>query len=319
MNLEEFWEKYPELLAKIPEGQETFALELHVTEANPKTRTFKGIAAAFDTIIDSWIPTIIQKGAFEEAVKIGPDNVKVLHQHNPERVLGKLLAMEETSKGLEVEGMISETSLGKDILTLMEDAVLTEMSIGFKPMEWIMDEDHPRVNGPLRTLTELALDEVSIVVFPANAPSRITEVNSVLGDRAKEFVTELEEEPEVVPVGDDLGTVTAGTIKGAEDVKAIEIPGQEEEIQVETMADLLALAEGFLSKHSESGPVLQEEEVERVRAVIEGLSKLLPAEGGDGEDGGDSSGDGDAEAGEVDSLLMDAEMEMAESDLAALS
>lgn len=300
MNLEEFWKKYPDLLAKIPEGQETFVLELHVTEANPKTRTFKGIAAAFDTIIDSWIPTIIQKGAFADAVKVGPDNVKVLHQHNPERILGKLLAMEETSKGLEVEGMISETSLGKDILTLMEDGVLNEMSIGFKPMEWIMDEDHPRVNGPLRTLTELALDEVSIVVFPANAPSRITEVNSVLGERAEEFVAELRGD-DVLPFEEEE-----------------EIPGQEEEIQVETVADLLSLAEGFLSKHSESGPVLQEEEVERVRAVIEGLSKLLPAEGGDGEEE-DPSGDGEAEAGEVDSLLMDAEMEMAESDLAALS
>lgn len=135
--------------------------------------TFKGFGTVFGNIIDSWIPTTFQKGAFADSIRDDFDRIVILQQHRPTMVLGRPTLLEETVIGLAVEGMISDTAIGRDALTLMRDSVLTEMSVGFDPITWEMDEE-----ADLRTITKATLKEISIAVFALDSKARITEVNS---------------------------------------------------------------------------------------------------------------------------------------------
>lgn len=160
-----------------------------VREANSKARTklprepekneFGGLASAFGVKIDTWIPSYIEPGAFKNTLGNEKERgrVKVLFQHSSP--IGVPTFMQEVDEGLLVMGKVSETSLGADVLTLMRDKVVTEMSIGFDPVEFFFKE------GPdkelQRHITECRLWEFSPVSFGANSGAKITVVNSLQG------------------------------------------------------------------------------------------------------------------------------------------
>ena len=144
-----------------------------------KKGTFRGMGTVFGNIIDSWIPTTFKQGAFAETIAEDFDRIVILQQHDALMLLGKPTKLTETVIGLEVEGQISDTQAGRDALTLMRDGVLSEMSVGFDPLEWEIDEESPLANGgPFRTITKARLGEISIAVFARDDKARILEVNS---------------------------------------------------------------------------------------------------------------------------------------------
>lgn len=158
-----------------------------VREANAKAKTklprapekneFGGLASAFGVKIDTWIPSYIEPGAFKNTLKNDKERarVKVLYQHfSP---IGVPTFMEEVQEGLLVMGRVSETSLGSDVLTLMRDQVVTEMSIGFDPVEFYFKEGEDKELH--RHITEVRLWEFSPVSFGANSGAKITVVNSL--------------------------------------------------------------------------------------------------------------------------------------------
>ncbi len=163
-------------------GAELLSFEAPVelfAEDDAKTGTFRGMGTVFGNVIDAWIPTTFKQGAFEETIKEDFDRIVILQQHDSRMVLGKPTKLAETVIGLEVEGRISDTQNGRDALTLMRDGVLSEMSVGFDPLEWEMDEESPLANGgPFRTITKARLFEISIAVFARDDKARILEVNS---------------------------------------------------------------------------------------------------------------------------------------------
>lgn len=137
--------------------------------------SFRGMASVFGNLIDAFVPTRIQPGSFTKTLRENRKRIKVLWSHNADWPIGLPTKMEETSVGLYVEAKISPTALGKDVLQLMRDGVISEMSIGFEALKYQMVNEGSL--GQVRHITELRLWEFSPVSFAANSLATIDDVN----------------------------------------------------------------------------------------------------------------------------------------------
>jgi HK97 family phage prohead protease/HK97 family phage major capsid protein len=115
---------------------------------------------------------IIQKGAFTNFLASDDvKRIKLCYQHEGDKVIGVFTKLEEDDKGLFFEAMISNTTLGKDIATLVEDGALNEFSIGY----CVKTASYPDENSDLRILTDIYLYEISIVSRAANPLATLEE------------------------------------------------------------------------------------------------------------------------------------------------
>ena len=127
--------------------------------------TVSGIAVPFNT------PTSV--GGYREQIARGaiePGEVKLFWLHN--EVIGRVVEQEEREGGYWIKAKISDTTQGRDARTLMQDAAVSNFSIGFIPVE-----DHQEEDG-LITRTKIQLLEVSAVPMPAYPDAKIHEVRS---------------------------------------------------------------------------------------------------------------------------------------------
>jgi uncharacterized protein len=119
---------------------------------------------------------IILPGAFRKTLKEnGPDSEKprILHlfQHDVGKPLAKPSVLKEDKKGLYFESQISQTALGKDVIQLYKDKVLTEHSIGYQIVKREVDEQ-----AEVQKLMELKLWEGSTVSWGANMEALVSSV-----------------------------------------------------------------------------------------------------------------------------------------------
>ena len=165
-----------------PKAKEIMSAAFALTESNDQERTFRGIASVFGSLVDTWIPTIIDAGAFKKTLSENGSRVKILFNHDAMEPIGKPMAMAETAVGLEVYGKISDTECGRDCMTLMKDGVLDELSIGFDPIKWEMVES-AGMSGEktmIRHVKECRLWEFSLVPFAADPNARIQSVHALV-------------------------------------------------------------------------------------------------------------------------------------------
>lgn len=147
-----------------------FKFELESADENGE---FSGYAAVFGNR-DSG-DDIIEKGAFSKTIREDFDRIKILALHNDCWLpVGKPLELREDGKGLYIRGKISDTSMGRDIQTLMKDGVLTELSIGYDAVVFDFDSE-----AGVRRLKEIRLWEVSVVTWAMNDQAKIDEVKSM--------------------------------------------------------------------------------------------------------------------------------------------
>lgn len=159
-------------------GQEQTWLKFALADANLEEGSFKGTASVFGSMVQSWMPTVIEPGAFTKTLKENASRVKLLWQHDPSEPIGLPTALQETRQGLEVSGKISKTTRGADCLTLMRDGVIDELSIGFDPIKWEMED---KGNGDVvRHIKEVRLWEISAVTFAADPMAKIQSVHSLV-------------------------------------------------------------------------------------------------------------------------------------------
>ncbi len=138
-----------------------------------KEGEFRGVASVFGNQINTFMPTFIERGAFAKSIRqAGRRGFPVLWQHDVKAPVGRTLAVQETERGLEIRGRLSDTQLGRDARTLLRDKVLDGLSIGFTPVKWRMEETK---DGLRRHLEEVQLFEISLVTFPADSQARVTE------------------------------------------------------------------------------------------------------------------------------------------------
>lgn len=148
-----------------------FKFELESTDESGE---FSGYAAVFGNK-DSG-NDIIEKGAFSNTIREDFDRIKILALHNDCWLpVGKPLELREDEKGLYIRGKISDTSMGRDIQTLMKDGVLNELSIGYDAVVFDYDSE-----AGVRHLKEIRLWEVSIVTWAMNSQAKIDEVKSLV-------------------------------------------------------------------------------------------------------------------------------------------
>lgn len=134
--------------------------------------TFEGYASYFGNVDAHG--DIIAKGAFAKTLKENFNRVKVLYQHEIDEPIGKPIEMFEDNYGLYFKAFISQTTLGKDVLQLIRDGVLDEVSIGFD----IIKEEFDAKTGT-RIIKEVRLWEFSPVTFAANDKAKIVGVKDL--------------------------------------------------------------------------------------------------------------------------------------------
>ena len=129
---------------------------------------FSGYAALFESPSQPLPFTEkIARGAFKRSLRLRND-IKFLWNHDSGEILGSTRAgtlnLSEDDRGLKVEGMLPNTSRGRDVAELLRRGDVDAMSFGFSVPEggdtWSSD-------GSERTLKSVRLHEVSIVAWPA--------------------------------------------------------------------------------------------------------------------------------------------------------
>lgn len=150
---------------------------LELKDIDPLKGVYTGYASTH-TQDDGEPPDIVEPGSFAKTIQEnGPQSpkprIKVLYQHDFFSPIGKPLVLKEDPTGLYHESQIAQTTLGKDVLTLMAEKVITEQSIGFDTIKSDMDSDG------VRHLRELKLWEYSPVTWGMNANTPILGVKSL--------------------------------------------------------------------------------------------------------------------------------------------
>lgn len=136
-------------------------------DINESKRTFAGYASTWD--LDQG-GDIIHKGAFKKTISERGNQVKVLWQHDQNQPIGLPVSMVEDSKGLLVEAKLSNTTLGNDVIELLKDGVVNQMSIGYS-----IPANKSEINAKgFRDISEVKLYEFSPVTFPMNESAIIT-------------------------------------------------------------------------------------------------------------------------------------------------
>lgn len=156
-----------------------FEVELLEVRAAGDGMTFSGYAAVFNSPSEP-LPFVetISPGAFTRTLS-ARNNVRMLVNHNPEKVLGstraKTLRLTQDDKGLRAEADLPDTSYARDLSVSMQRGDINSMSFGFTVPR---GGDSWSSDGSQRTLTEVRLHEVSVVTFPAY-PRTSAQVRSV--------------------------------------------------------------------------------------------------------------------------------------------
>lgn len=150
-------------------GIEHKTLQFEIKAVDEETGIFSGYAATFAKVPDSY-GDIIDRGAFVKTLKEMGRRIKILWQHNVMEPIGKPSEMTEDDKGLLVKGKLSlGVQRAREVLSLMKDGVITEMSIGYDTVK------QETIEG-IRHLKELKLYDISPVTFAANPDAQIMAV-----------------------------------------------------------------------------------------------------------------------------------------------
>lgn len=158
--------------------------------------TFHGYAAVFDSdsqALPFWGVERIAPGAFTKSLGEAR-NIRMFLNHNSDMLLAstrnKSLRLTEDEIGLRVEADLPDTSIGRDLSTLLKRGDVDSMSFGFQPVKYKTETDKKGVDRTVHT--EVRLFEVSPVTsWPAyDATSAFVRHLADLTDTAPEPLAE---------------------------------------------------------------------------------------------------------------------------------
>jgi HK97 family phage prohead protease len=139
-----------------------------------ETGQFKGYGANFGNMDGG--RDIISKGAFTKTLQ--ERTVKMLWQHDQKQPIGVFETVYEDEKGLVVEGQLTlGVQQADEAYLLMKSGAIGGLSIGYKAIKGKYDR-----KNDIRHLDEVKLMEVSVVTFPMNDDSGITDVKNESSD-----------------------------------------------------------------------------------------------------------------------------------------
>jgi HK97 family phage prohead protease len=163
----------------------TISVSLEIKSLND--REFEGHGSIFKNV--DLGGDVVMPGAFKRSLaKHRSDGAlpQMFWMHDPSRVPGKWLQMDEDRKGLAVRGVLAETELGNEIHTLLKMEAVRGLSIGYVTKDQDYDADGNRL------IKEADLWEVSVVSMPMNPMAQVAHVKSRLS-AAGEYVPTVRE------------------------------------------------------------------------------------------------------------------------------
>lgn len=165
-----------------------FQLEIKAEDVTPEG-TFKGYGSVFGNV-DSGGDVVVA-GAFKDTINRGGRNgngIAMLWQHSSRYPIGIWTKLLEDEKGLYVEGQVEPTATpdGIPVLNMMRLGGVKGLSIGFNTL--VSEDDEKR---KVRYLKEIELWEISLVTFPMNKRSIITNVKDTI--RGAKTIREFED------------------------------------------------------------------------------------------------------------------------------
>jgi len=177
--------------------------------------SFSGYAAVFNSDSEP-LPFIerIAPGAFKRSLK-SKNNIRMYLNHDSSMLLAttraKTLRLMEDERGLKVEADLPDTTVGRDLSTLIQRGDVDSMSFGFsvppKGDSWSDD-------GSVRELKEVRLYEVSVVTgFPAyQATSASVRSLEILAERTSSDADKLADAITVLEAGSELSDEQASLL-----------------------------------------------------------------------------------------------------------
>jgi hypothetical protein len=177
--------------------------------------SFSGYAAVFNSDSEP-LPFIerIMPGAFRKSLK-SRNNIRMYLNHDSSMLLAtsraKTLRLMEDERGLKVEADLPDTTIGRDLSTLIQRGDVDSMSFGFsvppKGDSWSDD-------GSVRELKEVRLYEVSVVTgFPAyQATSASVRSLDQLAERTATDADKLADAITVLEAGSELSEEQASLL-----------------------------------------------------------------------------------------------------------
>ena len=177
--------------------------------------SFSGYAAVFNSDSEP-LPFIerIIPGAFRKSLK-SRNNIRMYLNHDSSMLLAtsraKTLRLMEDERGLKVEADLPDTTIGRDLSTLIQRGDVDSMSFGFsvppKGDSWSDD-------GSVRELKEVRLYEVSVVTgFPAyQATSASVRSLDMLAERTAADADKLADAITVLEAGSELNDEQASLL-----------------------------------------------------------------------------------------------------------
>lgn len=152
--------------------------------ANAEGQGFDGHASHFWSV-DSYY-TAVADGAFKKTIKERGEKILVAYNHNPERIIGRATDLKEDKTGLYFNARISDTTDGRDIMTMIRDEVPFGVSFSFKTVKSRPGTDDDPLTfteykgkpSDIEILTEMKLYELGPVPFPANELADIAAVRA---------------------------------------------------------------------------------------------------------------------------------------------
>jgi HK97 family phage prohead protease len=168
-----------------------------VTAADTIKRTITGTIVTWNEQGNTSVgPTVFSA----DSIEMKP--VKLLLEHDRTRPIGKMVAHNVTSSGIEATFKIANTMAGEDALVEATEGLRDGFSVGAQINEWT------NVKGIMQ-ITSATLDEVSLVTDPAIDSARVSEVAASENEAPKEDSDLATADSEKPTEGDQVSDTTA--------------------------------------------------------------------------------------------------------------
>jgi len=123
----------------------------------------------------------ILAGAFGRSIAHRSAPLTMLYQHDATRPIGIWTKLQETKRGLWVEGVLADdVQLAREVGALIRQNVLSGLSIGYRPVK-----AKPGRGAIRRHLHEIDLVEISIVTFPMQPLAKLYDVPALAGNQTE--------------------------------------------------------------------------------------------------------------------------------------
>tara|TARA_R110001592_G_scaffold20859_1_gene84264 strand:+ start:3126 stop:4265 length:1140 start_codon:yes stop_codon:yes gene_type:complete len=174
-------ENAPQEMRRTPETEvRTFTIENLEFRAEDDENVVIGYGSVFNSLSNELggFKEIIAPGAFDGRLE---DDVRFLFNHDPNMLLARstngTLKMSIDEVGLRYEAAIPDTSVGRDIITLLKNNTLSENSFAF-----VVEDDSWEVKEGqnIRTINKVSmLADISLVSYPAYSSAKTVALRSM--------------------------------------------------------------------------------------------------------------------------------------------